>query len=77
MAVTIPELMNMTPSEINEVFNRPPLEMTKSDIRTIIEYSLYFQAKVEAGMNPKKLHEQAEHLEVKPITPRPVMKRRI
>jgi hypothetical protein len=77
MAVTTSELMNITPKEMWKIMNKHPLELTKEDKRKIIEYSLYFRAKVEAGMNPKKLHEQAEHLEVKPVPPRPVMKRRI
>jgi hypothetical protein len=69
--------MNITPKEMWEIMNKPPLEVTKEDKRKIIEYSLCFRAKVEAGANPKKIHEQAERLEIKPIPPRPVFNRRI
>jgi hypothetical protein len=65
------------PKEVCEAMNRDPLQLTETDKRIIIEYSLYMRSKFEAGANPKKLHEQAEHLEIKPIPPRPVFKRRI
>jgi hypothetical protein len=77
MGVSTSELMNITPKEMWEIMNKHPLELTKEDRDKIIEYSLYFRAKVEAGMNPKKLHQQAENLEIKPIPPRPVFNRRI
>jgi hypothetical protein len=77
MGVSTSELMNITPKEMSEIMNKPPLEVTKEDKRKIIEYSLYFRAKLERGANPKKLHEQAEQLEVKPIPSRPTFNRRI
>jgi hypothetical protein len=64
-------------SEIEEVYNRPPLDLTRAEVIKLIEHQRYLRDRLERGDKPKKIHEQAVRLEIKPILPRPTFKRRI
>jgi hypothetical protein len=63
-------------SEIEEVYNRPPLDLTRAEVIKLTEHQRYLRDRLERGDKPKKIHE-AVHLEIKPILPRPTFKRRI
>jgi hypothetical protein len=64
-------------TEIDEVYNRPPLKLTRADIDKLIAHQRYLRDRLERSDKPKEIHKQAERLEVKPILPRPTFKRRI
>jgi hypothetical protein len=64
-------------SEIEEIYNRSPFDLKRADIIKLIEHQRYLRDRLERSDKPKKIHEQAARLEIKPILPRPTFKRRI
>jgi len=65
------------PSEIDEIMNTDPLQLSEKQLWQHIAYHRDLRARIEAGGKVKKSQEATEKLIVKPILPRPEFKRRV
>jgi hypothetical protein len=64
-------------NDIARIMYLDPLKMSREDREKLIEYYHSYRARLARGADPKKLLKQAEELDIVPLPPPPVFKKRI